>query len=261
MVDREIVTELGTRVLPTQTIHLDGELVRRPKGFVYYALNKPTNVICTNDDPAGRRRALDYIHENVPGLFPVGRLDLHSEGLLLITNDGELANRLTHPSYEVPKVYRVRVSGTPTRAEIAQMCRGIHLAEGVAKAEEVKLRHVYRDGTAVLEVTLREGRNREIRRILARIGHNVLDLVRISIGNVKLGKLPVGEYRSLTALEVKSLKKLVGLTGMKSEILAPAKPSKPAKPKSKPDLPTEPDTPLPNDTTPDELYEEWKNEF
>ena len=261
MVDREIVTELGTRVLPTQTIHLDGELVRRPKGFVYYALNKPTNVICTNDDPAGRRRALDYIHENVPGLFPVGRLDLHSEGLLLITNDGELANRLTHPSYEVPKVYRVRVSGTPTRAEIAQMCRGIHLAEGVAKAEEVKLRHVYRDGTAVLEVTLREGRNREIRRILARIGHNVLDLVRISIGNVKLGKLPVGEYRSLTALEVKSLKKLVGLTGMKSEILAPAKPSKPAKPKSKPDLPPEEEVPLQEVSTPDELYEEWKNEF
>ncbi len=211
-VDREVVTELGTRVMPNQTIHLDGELVRRPKKFAYYALNKPGNVICSNDDPDGRRRALDFIHENVPGLFAVGRLDLHSEGLLLITNDGELANRLTHPSYEVPKVYRVRVSGTPTRREIAQVCRGVHLAEGLAKADEVYLRHVYRDGTAILEMTLREGRNREIRRILAKIGHNVLELTRISVGDVKLGKLAPGAYRPLTTAEVRSLKKLVGLT-------------------------------------------------
>jgi len=220
MVDREVVTELGTRVLPHQTIHLDGELVRRPKKFVYYALNKPGNVICSNDDPDGRRRALDFIHENVPGLFAVGRLDLHSEGLLLITNDGELANRLTHPSYAVPKVYRVRVSGTPTRSEIAQICRGVYLAEGLAKAEEVRLRHSYYDGTSVLELTLREGRNREIRRILAKIGHNVLDLVRVSIGDVKLGKLPLGAYRPLTAQEVRSLKRLVGLTENRTSLLA-----------------------------------------
>lgn len=210
-VDHETVTELGTRVMPEQTIHLDGELVRRPKKFVYFALNKPDNVICTNDDPDGRRRALDYISEKAPGLFPVGRLDLHSEGLLLVTNDGELANRLTHPSYEVPKVYRVRVSGTPTREEISQICRGVYLAEGFAKAEEVKLCHEYRDGTAVLEITLREGRNREIRRILARIGHNVLDLTRVSVGDVKLGKIPLGAYRPLTSAEVHSLRRLVGL--------------------------------------------------
>ncbi|MDO4628595.1 MAG: pseudouridine synthase [Planctomycetia bacterium] len=233
MVDREVVTELGTRVLPHQTIHLDGELVRRPKKFVYYALNKPGNVICTNDDPDGRRRALDFIHENVPGLFPVGRLDLHSEGLLLITNDGELANRLTHPSYEVPKVYRVRVSGTPTRGEIAQICKGVYLAEGMAKADEVYLKHAYRDGTAILEITLREGRNREIRRILAKVGHNVLDLVRISIGDVKLGKIPVGGYRQLTSQEVKSLKKLVGMTDYKSDLLSSASVSK-EKPKEEP---------------------------
>lgn len=220
MVDREVVTELGTRVLPHQTIHLDGQLVRRPKKFVYYALNKPGNVICSNDDPDGRRRALDFIHENVPGLFAVGRLDLHSEGLLLITNDGELANRLTHPSYAVPKVYRVRVSGTPTRAEIAQICRGVYLAEGLAKAEEVRLRHSYYDGTSVLELTLREGRNREVRRILAKIGHNVLDLVRVSIGDVKLGKLPLGAYRPLTSQEVRSLKKLVGLNENRASISA-----------------------------------------
>ncbi|MDO5113139.1 MAG: pseudouridine synthase [Planctomycetia bacterium] len=211
MVDREVVTELGTRVLPEQTIHLDGEQVRRTRKKAYFALNKPANVICTNDDPSGRRRAIDLIHENVPGLFSVGRLDLHSEGLLLITNDGELANRLTHPRYGVPKVYRVRVSGKPTREELAQICKGVHLAEGLARVEEVRIHHVYRDGTTMLEITLREGRNREIRRILARIGHNVLDLVRVSIGPVKLGRIPIGMYRPLTNIEVRELKKSVNL--------------------------------------------------
>ncbi|MDO4575668.1 MAG: pseudouridine synthase [Planctomycetia bacterium] len=210
-VDDKTVTELGTRVLPEQEIRLDGEAVRKPKKKVYFVLNKPDNVICSNDDPSGRMRAIDLIRENAPGLFPVGRLDLHSEGLLLVTNDGELANRLTHPSYEVPKVYRVRVSGAPTRDEIAQLCRGVYLAEGKARADEVRIHHQYRDGTAVLEVTLREGRNREIRRILAKIGHNVLDLVRISVGPVKLGRLPVGMYRPLSTMELRDLKKLVGL--------------------------------------------------
>ena len=211
MVDNEVVTELGTRVRPDQTIHLDGELVKRPKNLVYFALNKPRNVLCTNDDPAGRRRALDFIHERATGLFPVGRLDQNSEGLLLITNDGELGYRLTHPSYEVAKVYHVRVSGTPTRDEIAKMNRGLYFEEGLMKTEDVRIRHTYKDGTTLLEITLREGQNREIRRILARIGHNVLDLVRVSVGSVKLGKLPLGEYRSLTSKEVRELKKLVGM--------------------------------------------------
>lgn len=211
MVDREVVTELGTRVLPEQTVHLDGELIRRSRKKVYFALNKPSNVICSNDDPSGRRRAIDLIHEHVPGLFPVGRLDLHSEGLLLITNDGELANRLTHPRYGVPKVYRVRVSGKPTREELAQICKGVYLSEGLARVEDVRIHHAYRDGTTMLEITLREGRNREIRRILARIGHNVLDLVRVSIGPVKLSRIPTGMYRPLTNIEVRELKKEVGL--------------------------------------------------
>lgn len=211
MIDREVIDELGTRVLPHQTIHVDGELLRRGQKRYYFALNKPTNVICTNHDPSGRRRALDFIRENIPGLFPVGRLDLHSKGLLLITNDGELANRLTHPRYEVPKVYQVRVSGTPTREEMIKISRGVYLAEGVAKAEEVKILHQYKDGTSMLKITLREGRNREIRRILAKVGHNVLTLERVSIGPLKLGKLPSGDYRPLTHNEIFQLKKLVGL--------------------------------------------------
>ncbi len=211
MVDRTVVDELGARVMPHQSIHFDGELLRRAKKRFYFALNKPTNVICTNEDPGGRRRALDFIHENAPGLFPVGRLDLHSEGLLLITNDGELANRLTHPRYEVPKVYQVRVSGIPTREEIAQISRGVYLAEGLAKAEEVNILHEYKDGTAMLKITLREGRNREIRRILARVGHNVLSLQRVAIGPLKMGKMPPGAYRPLSREEVTQLRRLVGL--------------------------------------------------
>ncbi|MDO4570119.1 MAG: pseudouridine synthase [Planctomycetia bacterium] len=210
-IDYEVVTELGTRVLPTQTIHLDGELVRLPQKKAYYALNKPKNVICSNEDPGGRRRAIDFIGEKDLGLFPVGRLDLHSEGLLLITNDGELANRLTHPSYGVSKVYRVRVSGVPTKEEISKIMHGVHLSDGVMKADEVRIRHVYKDGSAMLEITLREGRNREIRRILAKFGHNVLDLVRISVGPVKLGRMPVGAYRPLTSAELRALRQLTGL--------------------------------------------------
>ena len=217
MVDGEVVSELGTRVLSSQTLHMDGELVRLPKKRVYYALNKPQNVICSNDDPAGRRRAIDYIHEKATGLFPVGRHDLHSEGLLLITNDGELANRLTHPRYEVPKVYRVRVSGSPTREDLRKINQGVYLSEGLMKADDVRAKHTYRDGTTVLEVTLREGKNREIRRILAKIGHNVLDLLRIAIGPVKLGHLPSGEYRPLTSVEVRELRKMVGLDRQESK--------------------------------------------
>lgn len=209
-INDETVSELGTRVLSGQKVRVDGLLIKETKR-VYYMLNKPGNFICTNDDPDGRRRAVDLIRERTQGLFPVGRLDLHSEGLLIITNDGDLANRLTHPSYEVPKVYRVRVSGHPSLQEIYKMRKGVYLSEGLVKAEDVKLYHRYKDGTAVLEMTLREGRNREVRRIFARLGHNVLQLVRVAVGPLKLGKLPLGEYRPLTAHELKQLRSLVGL--------------------------------------------------
>ena len=209
-VDGKTITELGFCVLPGQKVRVDGQTINQGKRH-YFMLNKPEKFICTNADPDGRLRAIDLIQENVPGLYPIGRLDMSSTGLLLITNDGELANRLTHPSYEVQKIYRVHVSGVPTAEVIKKMCDGIYIAEGKVHADSAKVKQVYKNGTSIIEMVLSEGKNREIRRILARLGHNVLDLTRIAVGPVKLGNLPKGAYRRLTTAEVRQLKELVGM--------------------------------------------------
>lgn len=209
-VDGKTVTELGFCVLPGQKVRVDGQAINQGKRH-YFMLNKPEKFICTNADPDGRLRAIDLIQENIPGLYPVGRLDMSSTGLLLITNDGELANRLTHPSYEVQKIYRVHVSGVPTSEIIKKMCDGIYIAEGKVHADSAKIKQVYKNGTSIIEMVLSEGKNREIRRILARLGHNVLDLTRIAVGPIKLGKLAKGAYRRLTTAEVRQLKELVGM--------------------------------------------------
>jgi len=204
---------MGTRVNPDrQEIRLDGDRINRPK-LVYFAVNKPDGVISTNRDPSGRPRVVDLLPDDVR-LFTVGRLDLHSEGLILLTNDGELANRLTHPRYGVEKTYRVMVSGHPTPEVLDQLRGGVRLAEGLARVAGVTLRRKYKQ-SAILEMVLREGQNREIRRVLARLNHKVLRLVRISVGPVRLGKLPSGEYRRLTKDEVRALQKVVRKTGRK----------------------------------------------
>jgi len=205
-VDGKVVTELGTRVdRNREQIRLDGATLPRPRR-VCYALNKPSGVVCTNRDPSGRPLAIDLIPARDRRLFTIGRLDLHSEGLILITNDGGLANRLTHPRYGVRKTYRVLVAGHPTREVVSKLRRGVHLAEGLARPVDVRIKGRYKQGT-ILEMALDEGRNREIRRALARVGHKVLRLVRIGIGPVRLGKLPAGEYRRLSREEVTALRR------------------------------------------------------
>jgi 23S rRNA pseudouridine2605 synthase len=205
-VDRRVVAELGTRVDPSsQQIRVDGVLLSRPK-LVYYAVNKPTGVLSTNRDPSGRPRVVDLVPDREARLFTIGRLDLHSEGLILVTNDGELANRLTHPRYGVAKTYRVVVAGQPTRDILTKLVRGVHLAEGVARAARVDIKSVH-SGSTVMEMVLREGKNREIRRILARVGHKVERLTRIAVGPVRLGNLPVGACRRLTREEVALLRR------------------------------------------------------
>ena len=205
-VDRRVVTELGTRVDPaSQPIRVDGVPLARPK-LVYYAVNKPIGVLCTNRDPSGRPRVVDLVPARDARLFTIGRLDLHSEGLILATNDGELANQLTHPRYGVSKIYRVVVAGCPTRDVLMKLTQGVHLAEGVARAERVDIKSSRKEST-VLEMVLREGKNREIRRILARLGHKVEQLTRIAVGPVRLGNLPSGAYRRLSREEVASLRK------------------------------------------------------
>jgi 23S rRNA pseudouridine2605 synthase len=205
-VDREVVRQLGTRVDPQrQEIRVDGQALNAGRR-VYYAVHKPKGVVTTNWDPSGRPRVVDLAPARGARLFAIGRLDLTSEGLILVTNDGELANRLTHPRYGVAKTYRVQVAGRPTPEILKRLCQGVHLAEGVARAERVQVRGHQKESTW-LEMVLREGRNREIRRLLARVGHKVLRLVRTAIGPISLGKLPPGAYRPLAAEEVRQLRK------------------------------------------------------
>jgi len=205
-VDRRMVTELGSRVDPTrQEIRLDGVALPKVKP-VYYAVNKPAGVVCTNRDPSGRPRVIDLVPQGRARLFTIGRLDLHSAGLILVTNDGELANRLTHPRYGVSKTYRVQVAGHPSRELLARLRSGVRLAEGIARAESVRIKSRRKDST-ILEIVLREGRNREIRRVLAKVGHKVLQLVRIAVGPVRLGKLPLGAWRPLAQRELQALRR------------------------------------------------------
>ena len=207
-VDRKVVTELGTRVqVDSQDIRVDGETLSLGRR-VYYAVNKPRGVVTTNNDPARRPRVVDLVPDRNARLFAIGRLDMYSEGLILVTNDGELANRLTHPRYGVKKVYLAQVAGQPTTEVLDKLRRGVHLAEGLARVDEIRVESQQKE-SAWLEMTLSEGMNREIRRALARVGHKVLRLVRVQVGPIKLGKLPPGASRLLAAEEVNELKALV----------------------------------------------------
>ncbi|QDU44494.1 Ribosomal large subunit pseudouridine synthase B [Symmachiella dynata] len=207
-VDGKTVVELGLRVDPAkQKIQLDGETVNVEKK-VYYVLNKPTGFLCTHSDPAGRRRVIDLFPKAKQRLFTVGRLDENSEGLILVTNDGEFANRLAHPRYRVSRVYEVQVAGIPTPDILRQMREGLRFSEGYFRVDRARRVRV-KGKTAVLQLTLNQGRNREIRRLLARLGHKVMKLRRIQFGPIKLGKVNLGEHRTLTPHEVKQLEALL----------------------------------------------------
>lgn len=211
VVDRQVVTELGTRVHPRQQeISVDGTKLRNSQRE-YYLVNKPRGILSTNADPDGRPRVIDLISTS-QRLFTVGRLDKSSEGLILVTNDGELANHLAHPRYGIEKLYQVEVAGHPTQETLNKIREGVHLAEGIAQAEAVHIKQKRKQST-LLEMVLSEGRNREIRRVLARFGHKVMMLRRVAIGPLRLGDLPVGAYRSLTPQEVQQLNNTTGAKG------------------------------------------------
>ncbi|MEN0111096.1 MAG: pseudouridine synthase [Planctomycetota bacterium] len=203
-VDGVVVTELGARVNPfRQQVHFDGEPLPKRRR-VYYAVNKPDGYVSTARDPAGRPRVVDLLPPDLGRVFNVGRLDMASEGLILLTNDGELANRLTHPRHGVEKLYHVQVAGKPTPEALREVRSGVYLTEGKVAFANVRIKSRHKNST-ILEVTLDEGRNREIRRVLARVGHKVQKLTRVAVGPVRLGDLPSGAYRSLTRDEVRAL--------------------------------------------------------
>ncbi len=203
-VDGQIVDRLGATVDPKSSkIFVDGTRLQMPKP-VYFVLHKPAGVVTTNRDPMGRPRVIDLIPPEFR-VFPVGRLDRNSEGLILLTNDGALADQLTHPRYGVLKVYHVTVAGQVTPEAMRKMREGIYIAEGRVSVDGAKIRKA-RSRATDMEISLREGKNREIRRILARLGHKVQHLRRVAIGPLRLGELPSGAYRQLSFEEVKKLK-------------------------------------------------------
>ncbi|MEK6249694.1 MAG: rRNA pseudouridine synthase [Planctomycetales bacterium] len=207
-VDRKVVTRLGTKVdLDSQEIQVDGDVLTSTKRL-YYIVNKPKGVLSTHSDPAGRGRVIDLV-PNATRLFTVGRLDMDSQGLVLVTNDGELANRLAHPRYGVEKTYHVQVAGSPNRSVLQNLRDGVRLAEARVRAVAVRVKKTLKQST-VLEIVLRDGKNREIRRMLAAVGHKVQQLKRTAIGPIRIGTLPLGEFRELTRREVTELQKTGG---------------------------------------------------
>jgi 23S rRNA pseudouridine2605 synthase len=205
-VDRETIRELGYRVIPGQEVRLDGERVKLARKS-WYLLNKPVGYLCTTRDPDGRPRVLDLFAGTRERLFTVGRLDESSQGLLLVTNDGELAHRLAHPRFQVRKVYQVQVAGSPPRELLEQLKRGLYFAEGRFQVTDARFIRA-KGNSSILELVLTEGQNREIRRLLAKVGHKVQRLERVALGPVKLGDLPIGQHRPLTFQEVEALQKL-----------------------------------------------------
>jgi 23S rRNA pseudouridine2605 synthase len=210
-VDGQVVRRFGARVDPAkQVIHVDGKRLPTMPDLVYLAINKPIGVVSTMSDPEGRPSLADFVADRTERLFHVGRLDTETEGLILLTNDGELANRLTHPSYGVKKKYWAKVPGRIERDLPRRMKQGIELEDGIAKADSFTL--VQEHGQqALVEVVLHEGRKHIVRRMLEEVGHPVIDLARIEFGPVKLGRLKPGTLRALTLTEVGELYAAVGL--------------------------------------------------
>ena len=206
-VNGELVAELGTRIVPGRdTVQVDDDVLEL-SALRWIAFHKPTGVLTTRKDPHGGLTVYDVLPEECSALRYVGRLDRESEGLLILTNDGDVAHGIQHPSRQVARVYRVVVTGTLAHSKCAVLLRGVQLEDGVARFSslDVLKREEFR---TTIEVVLTEGRKREVRRMLNAIGHGVLRLVRIRFGPIKLGELPLGEWRDLAESEKKALRTL-----------------------------------------------------
>ena len=205
------VAELGRRVTAeTDEVAVNGIIIGVRPGLVHLLLNKPTGVVTTADDPQGRPTVLELVPED-PRVFPVGRLDMETEGLLLLTNDGELAHRLTHPSFGVEKEYIAHVEGEPTRGELRMLREGVMLEDGITAPAKAAL-----IGPGIVRITIHEGRNRQIRRMCDAVGHPVKRLIRTRIGPLADRKLKPGQSRALTGEELRSLERAAVLRSNES---------------------------------------------
>lgn len=209
-VNGRVVTEQGVRVDPDRdVIRVDGSRIPPPRRHVYLVFNKPRGVVSTLEDPEGRPTLGDYLADRRERLFHVGRLDTDTDGLLIVTNDGDFAHRLAHPSYEIDKTYLAEVSGVMNQATVRRLRDGLTLDDGPVRFTRVKLTSTAADRSLV-SVTLHEGRNRIVRRTMEAVGHPVRRLSRTAIGPVRLGNLRSGQFRELTREELGELLDLTG---------------------------------------------------
>ncbi|MFT4010154.1 MAG: pseudouridine synthase [Nocardioidaceae bacterium] len=204
-VDGEVVTRLGTKVDPAHAvIRVDGKRLPPVSPYVYLVLNKPRGVVSTMSDPQGRRTLSDLVGDRPERLFHVGRLDTDTEGLILLTNDGDFAQRIAHPSYELDKTYVAEVSGVVEKATLRRLRAGVTLDDGPVEVHGCRVVSTSRS-RSIVELTIHEGRNRIVRRLLDEVGHPVTRLTRTAIGPVVLRGLKVGELRELTRDELGTL--------------------------------------------------------
>ena len=210
-VDGEVVTRLGTKVDPTTAvIRVSGKRLPPVSAHVYLVLNKPRGVVSTMSDPEGRRTLSDFVADRPERLFHVGRLDTDTEGLILLTNDGDFAQRLAHPSYEVEKTYVAEVEGRVDRGTVRTLLAGVVLDDGAVEVRRARVVSSTAD-RGIVELVIHEGRNRIVRRLLDQLGHPVRRLTRTAIGPVRIGSLKAGALRELTTDEVGSLLDSAGL--------------------------------------------------
>jgi pseudouridine synthase len=212
-VNGAVVRKLGTQADPLKdSIKVDGKRIKAVATPLYYAFHKPPGMITTVNDPQRRPDLTPYLQRlgETRRVFPVGRLDYNTVGLLLLTNDGELALRLAHPRYGVKKVYRVKLSACPAAEDFAQLRKGIRLEDGVTAPARARVVEKLKKN-AWVEIEVHEGRKRQVRRMFEALGYFVEKLIRVRVGPVALGSLPMGEMRPLNPGEVKALKQAVGL--------------------------------------------------
>lgn len=204
-VNGEIAT-LGVNVENTDVVEVDGQIIdKTEQALKYYIMNKPKGVVCTVSDDRGRKTVMDYFPKDLGRLYPVGRLDYETEGLLIVTNDGDLAFRLMHPLNEVPKTYMAKIEGTMVEKDLNRIRSGIELDGVMTKKCKAHIVETHKDYTKV-HITITEGKNRQVRRMFEAIGRTVILLKRVQIGNLKLTGLDRGETRELTEMEIAYLK-------------------------------------------------------
>ncbi|NTV89154.1 MAG: pseudouridine synthase [Clostridiales bacterium] len=203
-VNGKVVTELGTKVNGIDVVKIDGKHVRPETRKVYIMLNKPVGYVTTSKDQFDRKTVLDLIEGVSERIYPIGRLDYDTSGLLLLTNDGELANRLMHPKHETDKTYQVKIDGRIDEEVVFAFKKGVMLDDGVTSPARIRELEAY-EKNSLVEVVVHEGKNRQVRRMLEALGHDVLKLKRVALGPLKLDKLEEGEWRYLSPDEVKTL--------------------------------------------------------